>query len=110
MDHVPRVILARKRQGFSYIPTLLHIADYPAPQFTLFFQKADVTDAVETFLGSGQCDTNSVFRLKETDFAFFVAANERQQNNFVLFALEIVHCTDSHSAEEIFGHFFLELD
>jgi len=104
------MILARKRQRFSHIPTLFHIFHYPAPQFALFFQKADVTDAIKTFLGSRQCDADAVFCLEETDLAFFITSHERQQNDVVFFALEVVHRTDSHSTEEIFGHFFLELD
>lgn len=110
MDHVARVILAREGQRFPHVPTLFHVTDYPAPQFAIFFQQTDITDAEETFLGPGQRDANSVFSLKEADFPLFIASNERKQNDIVFFSLEVVHGTDSHTTEEIFGHFFLELD
>lgn len=110
VNHIPWVILTGERQRISDISTFFHIVDYPTPQFAVFFQEADVTNAEKTLLGPRQCDANSIFGLKEPDFAFLVASNEGQQNDVVFFALEVVHRADSHSSEEIFGHFFLELD
>jgi len=76
VDHGFRVVLAHQHQCFSHFTTLSHILDDVSPQGALIFQKADVADAEEPFLGAGQRYTNPVFYLKETDFAFFVASNK----------------------------------
>jgi len=76
MGHVLRMVLARQHQFFSDIPTLSHVIDDPLPQCALSFQKTDVTDTEKPFLSARQCYANTVFYLKEADFAFLVTSNE----------------------------------
>ena len=76
MDHVFRVVLARQHQCISHISTLSHVVNNSVPQWTLCFQKTDVSNTEKSFLSSGQRHANSVFNLQETDFAFFVASHQ----------------------------------
>lgn len=61
-----------------------------APQFDLF-QHYTVTDTVKAFLGTGQGDTDTIWNAQKPNFAFGVAADQRQQNNIVLLTLVLVH-------------------
>lgn len=74
-----------------------------APQLDLF-QHCAVTDTVKAFLGAGQGDANAIWNVQKPNFAFGVAADQRQQNNIVLLALVLVHHMNLDPCELVGGH------
>lgn len=74
-----------------------------APQFDLF-QHCTVTDTVKAFLGAGQGDADAIWNAQKPNFAFGVAADQRQQNDIVLFTLVLVHHMNLNPFELVGRH------
>lgn len=92
-------------QGQS-IPDLVLFAqgvEDVAPQFDLF-QHCTVSDTVKAFLGAGQGDADAIWNVQKPDFAFGVAADQRQENNIILLTLVLVHHMNLDPCELVGGH------
>jgi len=99
LHYVVRMILTSQRQGLDQPIAGSQLFDDPVPQATGIGHLVHVADHVETFPGSRQSDADAIVRLQEPDLSLLVAADQRQQNDIALFALEIVDRRDTDPLE-----------
>ena len=71
-----------------------NVADF-IPQLALALQVVHIANHVESLFGARQCDADAVFDPQESNILFFVASDEREDDDVILFALEIVHHRDA---------------
>lgn len=82
-------------------------ADDVAPQFDLS-QHCTVANTVKTFLGTRQGYTDPVGNVQKANFALWIAADQRQQDNVILFSLVLVHNMDFDPCELVGRHKFAQ--
>ncbi|TNN78710.1 hypothetical protein EYF80_011114 [Liparis tanakae] len=96
-----RMILAAQRQSVANLVLLPQGVEDVAPQFD-FAQHCPIANTVEAFLGTRQGYTDAIGNVQKANYTPQVAANQRQQNNVILFPLVLVH--DVHFDPcELFG-------
>lgn len=97
------MILTGQGHGIADLALLSQLGQDVAPQFD-FSQHFTVANAVETFLCTRQSYTDPVGNVQKADFAPQVTADQRQQNDVVLFSLVFVHDVNSDTSELIGWH------
>lgn len=97
------MILTAQRQSVSNLVLLPQGVEDVAPQFD-FAQHCTVANAVEAFLGTRQGYTDAIGNVQKANFTLQVAADQRQQNNVILFSLVFVHYVHFDPCELVGRH------
>lgn len=84
------MILTAQGQSFPNLVFLPQCVEDVAPKFDLA-QHFTVANAVETFLGTRQGHTDTIGNVQKANFTLQIAADQRQQDNVILFTLVLVH-------------------
>lgn len=84
------MILTAQGQSTPNLALLLQGVEDVTPQFDLA-QHRTVANTVESFLGTRQGYADAIGNAQKANFTLFVAADQRQQDNVVLFSLVLVH-------------------
>lgn len=92
------VILTGQGQGIADLVLLSQLGQDVAPQCDSS-QHRTVANAVETFLCARQGYTDPVGNVQKADLALPVTADQRQQDDVVLFSLVFVHDVNSDPSE-----------
>lgn len=84
------MILTAQGQSLPSLVLLPQGVEDIAPQFDMT-QHYTVADTVETFLGTGQGYTDAIGDVQKANFTLHVTADQRQQDNVILFSLVLVN-------------------
>lgn len=101
------MILTAQGQSIPDLALLSQGAEDVAPQFDLAQHRA-VANAVETFLGTRQGYTYAIGDVQKANFTLQVAADQRQQDNVVLFSLVLVDYVHFDPCERAGRHKFTQ--
>lgn len=101
------MILTAEGQSISNLVLLSQGVEDVAPQFDLS-QHFTVANTVKPFLGTRQGYTDTVGNVQKANFTLSVAADQRQQDNVVLFSLVLVHNVHFDPCELVGRHEFAQ--
>lgn len=85
-----RMILTAQGQSIPNLVLLPQGEEDVAPQFDLS-QHCTVANTVEPFLGTRQGHADAIGNVQKANFTLQVAADQRQQDNVILFSLVLIH-------------------
>ena len=92
------MILTAQGQSLPSLVVLPQSVEDITPQFDVA-QYCTVAHTVETFLSTRQGYTDTIGDVQEADFTLHVAADQRQQDNVILFSLVLVYYMHFNSRE-----------
>lgn len=91
------------KMGSDLVVGIQNVTDF-IPQFALALQVIHIANHEESLFGARQGDADAVLDAQESNVFFFVASDERQDDNVILFALEIVNHGDTNRLNETLLH------